>query len=363
MTTTIQLNEQEIYQQESEAFAQKAYAHYLGFAIAGMCIIGDRLGLFKDLAANGPATSAEFATRAGIVERYAREWLSAMACAEYLKYDPADQRFSLPRAHIPTLAEEGGPGFMGGIYQSAQSIEHGHISKLLKVFREGGGIAYSEYDENFWDGQDRFTISNLKHKLVQQYIPAMPDMLAALERGALVADVGCGRGGMLLILAEAFPRSRFVGYDAHAPNIAKAQANAQSAGVADRVRYVCQDASQGLPERCDIILSFDVLHHATNIVAFLHAIRGSLNPGGIYVCQEAMCADTLEGNIGPGGVMLYGAGVFGCVPQVLSEGDEAVGPAGLPFSKMRELCAQAGFGDVQLVPLENSEVNLYEIKL
>ena len=249
-----------------------------------------------------------------------------------------------------------------GFYQNAQFLEKGIFSKLMKVFHEGGGIAYSEYDENFWDGQDRFTVSNLKHRLVQNYIPAMPDVLAALERGALVADVGCGRGGMLLILAEAFPRSRFVGYDAHAPNIARAQSNARSAGVADRVRHVCRNAAQGLPEQYDIIMSFDVLHHAANVVDHLRAIRASLNPGGIYVCQEAVCSDKLEENIGPGGVMLYGAGVFGCVPQVLSECEDTVGPAGLPFSKMREFCTQAGFGNVRLVEFENADANIYEIK-
>lgn len=347
---------------ESQRFSEKAFADVMGAMNVFMCVFGDRLGLFKDLAMHGPASSSELAVRTGIVERMAREWLSQMACAGYLKYDPADGRFSMPPEHIPTLAEEGGPGFMGGLYQNFQSIEQGLLSKLLRAFRTGGGVAYSEYDDNFWDGQDRFSISNLRHTLVQQYIPAMPDVLAALARGAQVADVGCGRGGILLMLAEAFPQARFTGYDAYAPNIARAQVNVQAAGLADHVKYVCQDASRGLPERSDIILSFDVLHHATNVVAFLRTIRESLNPGGIYVCQEAACADTLEANIASGGAMLYASGVMACVPQVLSEGDEAVGPAGLPFSRMRVLTEQAGFSEIRLVPLEGAAINLYEIK-
>ena len=362
MTTTIESNNQEDDKQASEAFAQKSFADLIGFANVSMCVLGDRLGLFKDLAAHGPATSAEFAARTGIVERMGREWLSQMACAEYLKYDPADQRFSLPPAHAPILAEEGGPGFMGGMYQSLQSVENGLFGKLLHAFREGGGVAYSEYDDNYWEGLDRFSISNLKRSLVQYIIPAMPEVLVALERGALVADVGCGRGGVLQILAQAFPNSRFVGYDAHAPNIATAQKKAESAGMSDRVRYICLDASKGLPEPYDIILSFDVLHHATDVVAFLRTIRASLTPGGIYVCQEAMCADTLEGNMGPGGAMLYVSGVLVCVPQVLSESSEAVGPAGLSLSSMREYCARAGFGSVRLVAFENADANIYEIK-
>lgn len=348
-------------EEETQAFSQKAFADVLGFANVCMCVLGDRLGLFKDLAMNGPATSAELAARTGIVERYGREWLSQMACAQYLMYDPTNRRFSLPPGHAPTLAREGGSDFLGGLYQNFQSIEKGLFGKLLRVFREGGGIAYSEYDENFWDGQDRFTISNIKHTLIQKYIPAMPEVKAALERGMLVADVGCGRGGTLLLLTEAFPRSRFVGYDSLAPNIEKAQANSQAAGVTERLRYVCMDASHGLPERYDLILSFDVLHHATNVVAFLNSIHRSLNPGGIYVCQEAACADTLEENIGPGGAMLYASGVLACVPQVLSEGNETVGPAGLSFSRMKALCSQAGFTEMRLVPLEHAEANIYEI--
>lgn len=363
MTATDEPNKQTVDPQESQRFAKKAFADVVGFMNVCTSILGDRLGLFKDLAANGPATSAELAARTGIVERYAREWLSQMACAEYLKYDPADQRFSLPAAHAPTLAEEGGPDFMGGMYQNAQSIESGLFSKLLRAFREGGGVPYSDYDENYWEGQDRFSIGALKHTLVQKFIPAMPDVLARLERGAQVADVGCGSGGILLMLAQAFPLARFVGYDAHAPNIARAQANAQAAGLADRVRYVHHDATQKLPERYDIIFSFDTVHHATSILDFMRAIRDALNPGGIFVCSEAACADTLEANIGPGGAIMYAGSVFVCVPQVLSECDEALGSAGLTFSKMRTLYAQAGFGKLRLVPLEDAGANIYEIRV
>ncbi len=191
----------------------------------------------------------------------------------------------------------------------------------------------------------------------------MPDVQAALEGGALVADVGCGRGGVVLMLAQAFPRARFVGYDAFSPNIVKAQANSQAAGVTDRVRFVRHNASQELPERYDIVLSFDTLHHAINVLGFMRAIRESIHPNGISVCKEAACADTLEANIGPGGAIAYASGVLVCVPQVLSESDEALGVAGLPFSKMREPCAQAGFGNPRLVHLEDSSNNLYEIKL
>jgi 2-polyprenyl-3-methyl-5-hydroxy-6-metoxy-1,4-benzoquinol methylase len=348
--------------QESQSFAEKAFTDMLGFMNICMCVLGDRLGLFKDLVAHGPATSAELAARAGIVERYAREWLTQMACAGYLKYDPADGRFCLPPAHASTLAEEGGLNFMGGFYQNVQCVERGMFSKLIRAFREGGGIPYAEYDENFWDGLDRYTIGFLNHTLVQQYIPAMPEVQAALERGAKVADMGCGRGGVLLMLARAFPNSHFVGYDPYAPNINRAQAEAERAGLAERVQYYVHNATLEIPERYDVIFSFDATHHATDVLAYLSAIHLALNPGGIFVCSEAASADTLEGNIGPGGAILYASSVIVCVPQVLSEGDVALGNAGLPFSRMRVLTDQAGFGNIRLVPLEGAANNLYEIK-
>ncbi|OGO66771.1 MAG: hypothetical protein A2030_11365, partial [Chloroflexi bacterium RBG_19FT_COMBO_50_10] len=319
-------------------------------------------GLFKDLSVNGPATSIELAARTGIVVRYALEWLSQMACAEYLLYDPTDQRFSLPATHAAILAQEGGPGFLGGLYQNFQSIEDGVFSKLLRAFRDGGGISYSEYNADFWDGLDRYTMGGLKHTLIQQYLPAMPDVQAALELGAKVADVGCGRGGILLLLAEAFQRSRFVGYDAFAPNITRAKANAQAAGITDRVNYVHHNATMGLPEKYDVIFCFDTLHHATNVPGFMRTIYEALNPGGILVCSEAACADTLEENIGPGGATLYASSILVCVPQVLSEGNEAYGAAGITFSKMHQLAVNAGFKDPHLVPLENSANNIYEVR-
>lgn len=301
MTFNVGSNTQKVDPQEVQDFAQKAFRDILGCVNVYACVLGDRLGLFKDLAQNGPATSFELAARSGIAERYAREWLNQMACAEYLKYNPADKRFSLPPSHATVLAQEGEPSFLGGFYQSVKGMEDSIFSKLLQAFREGGGVSYAEYNSDFWDGQERFTIANLKHKLVQEYIPAMPDVQAALERGALVADLGCGRGGVILMLAQAFPRSHFVGYDAFAPSIEQAQANVVTSGVENQVRYICQDMSQGLREKYDVIFCFDSLHHATNIPKLLRDIRAALKPGGIFVCVEGMCTDTLEDNIGPGG--------------------------------------------------------------
>ena len=343
-----------------ESFAQKAFADIIGFMNVCICLLGDRLDLFKDLAAHGPATSAELAARTGIVERYAREWLSQMACAEYLGYDPATQRFHLPEAHRTALADEGAPGFLGGIYQNVQTLEQGMFSKLLRAFRDGGGIPYADYDENYWDGLERSLAASTYPFLVEHAIPSLPEVQAALTRGVQVADVGCGRGRLLITLAQAFPASSFVGYDTYAPNIARARANAATAGVADRVGFEHYNVAEGLPAQADLILSVDSLHHAVNIPRVLAVIHAGLAPGGTYLCSEAVVADTLEGNIGPNGAMAYASGVLVCVPTVLAESDEAVGVAGLPPIRMRELSTAAGFSQIRLVSLEGG--SFYELR-
>ncbi len=362
MATRSEVNQPAPDDHGSPTFTTKAFGDVVGFLNVCMCVLGDRLGLFKELATNGPATTSELAERTGIQDRYAREWLSQMTCAEYLSYDPPSQRFRLPDAHQAVLAAEGHPEFLGGIYQNFQSIEQGLFSKLLRAFRDGSGIPYADYDDNYWEGLERALMPLYTNELVGRYIPALPDVQAALERGALIADIGCGRGTALIALAQAFPRSRFVGYDAVEPNIARAQANAQRAGVADQVQFIHHDTMDGLPERYDVIMSFDSLHHAVKVVQMLHVIREALQPAGMYVCSEPACANSIEENIGPGGAMLYASGVLVCVPTVRADGGEGLGAAGLPEAKMRDLCDQVGFTHVRLVPWEGASKNVYEIR-
>ena len=343
-----------------EAFMHKIVGDLGGMTATIMCMIGDRLGLFKDLAANGPATSAEMASRAGINERYAREWLGGMASAGYLEYDPTSSRFTLPAEHAPALAQEAGPMFLGGIYQMLPS-QLGLFDQLIHAFQQGGGIHQSAYDDNMWDGLDRFTNSWFENLLLQQWIPAMPGVQSKLERGVSVADVGCGRGRALIKLAQAFPNSRYVGFDVFGPTIAKATANAEAAGVADRVSFQEQDVSKGLPEEYDVITTFDVVHDAVDPRGLLRVIRQSLKPDGSYVLVDINCSDKLEENAGPLGSLFHGISILYCMTTSLAGGGEGLGTLGLPESKVRELCAEAGFSSVRKLPLENPFNNIYEV--
>src|SRR6266436_8979207 len=237
--------QQSVDQAKTEAFLGKVLTDTSGMTTTIMASIGDRLGLFKQLA-HGPATSAQLATRADINERYAREWLGAMASAGYVAYDPASERFTLPTEHLPVLAQENGPIFFGGIHQMLAGMV-GPLNQLIQAFQHGGGVPQSAYDHNMWDGLERFTSGWFENLLVPVWLPAMPEVQANLERGALVADVGCGQGKALIKLAQTYPQSRYVGYDSFAPSIEQAKANAEAAGVADRVRFEQRDVSPGLP--------------------------------------------------------------------------------------------------------------------
>jgi 2-polyprenyl-3-methyl-5-hydroxy-6-metoxy-1,4-benzoquinol methylase len=342
-----------------QAFMGKVMGDNASAVVTVMAGIGDRLGLFKALV-QGPATSSELSERAHIHERYAREWLKEMTCAGYLEHDPASQRFTLPPEHIPVLAQEGGPFFLGGGFQLMMG-EIGAYNQLLQAFQHGGGVAMEAYDPSTWDGMERFSAGMYEHMLVSMYLPSMPDVKAKLEHGADVADIGCGHGKALIKLAQTYPRSRYVGYDGFAPSIVRAKANAQEAGVADRIRYEHRDASQGLPEQYDVITTFDVVHDAVSPQGLLRAIHEGLRPGGRYVCVEFNGSDKLEENAGLVGSLFYGVSILYCMTTSLAGHGEGLGTLGLPETKLRELAAEAGFGEVKRFPTEVPFKALYEM--
>ena len=345
----------------TEAFVHKVLGDASGAFTTTLAVLGDRLGLFKELAARGPATSEELAKRSSINERYAREWLGGMAAAGYLEYDPKTRRFTLPPEHAPALAQEKGPFFFGGVYQMFPAMV-GVMDQLTVAFRKGGGVAQSAYHASFWDGLERFTAGWFENLLAQQWVPAMPDVTAKLEAGVAVADVGSGRGQALFKLARQFPRSRYVGYDVFAPAVAEANANARAEGLADRVRFEQCDAANGLPESYDVITTFDVVHDAARPRDLLHAIRQALRPDGIYVCLDINASHRLEENLGPLGAFFHGVSVLYCMTTSLAGGGEGLGTLGFNEATVRKLCAEAGFGAVRRVPLENPFNILYEIR-
>jgi len=349
-----------IDQAKMGAFMSRALGDMTGWMLSVLCALGDRLGLFTALAA-GPATSDELAARAGVGARYAREWLSALASAGYIEYDAASGRFTLPVEHALVLAFEGGPAFLGGACQQMAGLAR-PLDLVTRAFREGGGVAEEAYGDDLRQGMERMSATWLDHLLVQAWLPGVDGVTAALARGARVADVGCGSGRALVALARAFPTSRFVGYDASAAAIARARASAEAAGVANRVRFERREVRDALPGAYDLITTFDALHDFAWPGEALRAIRAALAPGGTYLLLESNCSERLEENAGPVGTILYGTSLLYCLPTALARADDALGTLGLPETRIRALCAEAGLRHVRRVPIQHPFNALYEIR-
>jgi len=348
------------HQAKQEAFVHKVLGDTSATMTTLLASIGDRLGLFKNLAANGPSTSAELAQRTGTNERYVREWLGGMTTAGYLEYDAPTRRFSLPAEHAAVVAAEGGPFFFGGVYEMIPALV-AVIDQVTEAFRKGGGVRQVNYPSAMWDGLERFTASWFNNLLLQQWIPAMPIVQSKLERGARVADVGCGRGRALIKLAQAFPACKYFGYDVYGPAVEEATARAKTAGLHDRVTFQQVDVSNGLPGQYDVITTFDVIHDAVDPLGVLRALRRALAPDGVYVCLDINCSDKLEENVGPLGALFHGFSVLYCMTTSLAWGGTGLGTVGFHERKVQEMCSEAGFHGVRKVPLENPFNNLYEI--
>ena len=233
-------------------FTGRVLADSAAAATIVLAALGDRTGLFKDLAAHGPATSGELASRAGLSERYVREWLAGMFAAGYLDYDDAQQRYALPAEHAPALATEPGPAFFGGVHQELIGAIQ-RYDQVAEAFRRGGGVRPADLHPDVWAGTSRFTAQWHQNMLVQQWLPLVPETTAKLRAGARVADVGCGTGQALIALARAFPSITATGYDVHLPSVEQARRAAAEAGLGNRVSYQVLDAAAGLPRilRCD----------------------------------------------------------------------------------------------------------------
>ncbi|MEV4414798.1 methyltransferase domain-containing protein [Catellatospora sp. NPDC049609] len=342
-----------------EAFAGRVMGDTSAWMVTTMAAIGDRLGLWQALADGGSQTSAELAGRTGTAERYVREWLSSMASHGYLEHDPHTERFTLPAAHVPVLAVAG-PAYFGGLHQALYGLT-GVLGQVTDAFRHGGGVPLAAYPQDWWRGLERFTDGWFEHLLPGVWLPALPQVHAALERGADVADVGCGRGRALISLAQAYPAGRYTGFDIHPESVAAAREAAQAAGVADRVRFEVCDVSAGIPGDYDVITTFDVIHDAADPLGMLKVIRGALRPHGRYVCLDINASHHLPDNAGALGAYFYGISVLFCLTTSLAQHGAGLGTCGFNEHTARKLCAEAGFGTVERVDIDNPFNILYEI--
>jgi SAM-dependent methyltransferase len=284
---------------------------------AATVVVGDKLGIYKAIAEQ-PGTAKALAARTQTDPRYLREWLSAQAASGYVQYDPASDTFSLSEEQTLALAVEGSPAFIPGAFQIAVA-QFKAIPKMIQTFKTGLGVGWHEHDAALFHGTERFFRPGYAANLVTSWIPALDGMKSKLEAGARVADVGCGHGASTIIMAQAFPQSRFIGFDYHEPSIAHARESARSAGLGDRVSFEVASAKTFTGEGYDLVTVFDCLHDMGDPVGASAHVRQSLAKDGTWMIVEPFANDRLEDNLNPIGRIFYSASTFICTPASRSQ--------------------------------------------
>ncbi len=312
------MNVGEIDEAKLEAFMGKAVGDMGAIISAPLMVIGEKLGLYRAMAHAGPLTSQEIAERSGASERYVREWLGNQAAGGYVTYDPETDRYTLPDEHALALADEDSPFYILGVYESVASL-YADEERITEAFRTGQGMGWHEHDHRLFRGTERFFRPGYRAHLASSWIPALDGVQQKLERGAKVADVGCGHGASTIIMAEAFPSSEFFGFDYHAASIERAQEAARQAGVEDRITFAVGSAKEYPGEGYDLVCVFDCLHDMGDPVGAAAHVLSTLDGDGTWMIVEPFAGDRVEENLNPVGRVFYGASTMICTPASLSQ--------------------------------------------
>jgi SAM-dependent methyltransferase len=289
-------------------------ASYGGFMIS----LGRKLGFYKTMAGAGPLTSAELAQRAGCGERYVREWLNSQAAGGYVAYDAATCTYELPAEQAYVLADETSPVHIPPAFEVIASMWFDE-EKTIEAIRGDQGVPWGDHHGRLFCGVAAFFRPGYQANLVESWLPALDGVTAKLETGARVADVGCGYGHSTIIMAQAYPNSRFWGFDAHPGSVAAARRNAEEAGVADRVTFEVAKAKDFPAQGYDLVCFFDCLHDLGDPVGAANHAFGALKPDGTVMLVEPFAADRLEDNLNPVGRLYYAASTTLCCAHSLSE--------------------------------------------
>lgn len=307
----------EANQEKLDAFLGKMVGDLGAIATGAAVLLGDRLGLFKAMREGGRMTAAELAARTGTQERLVREWLSGLAAAGYVEYDEATDGFHLSPEQELVFADEDSPAFMAGAFEVLSSMWIDE-EKVSRAFRSGKGVGWHEHSACLFRGTERFFRSGYNANLIDSWLPALDGVVEKLEGGAAVADVGCGHGASTVLMARAFPRSRFFGFDYHAPSIERAREAAEEAGVSANTQFEVASAKT-YPGTYDLVAFFDCLHDMGDPAGAAAHVRRSLKPDGTWMIVEPFAHDHLSANLNPVGRIYYAASTFVCTPASLSQ--------------------------------------------
>lgn len=314
----------------------------LGALLTGALVVtGDKLGLYKAMAGAGKITPAELAQRTGTVERYVREWLAAQAAAGYVSYDPQSGRYYLSEEQTIALTDESSPAFVLGGFQVTTAALKAE-PRVREAFRTGKGVGWHEHDPDLFQGTERFFRPGYNANLVSSWIPALEGVKAKLDKGATVADVGCGHGASTVIMAKAFPKSTFVGFDYHSPSVDAARKRAAEVGVSDRVKFE-QASAKDYPGTYDFVAFFDCLHDMGDPVGAASHVRSSLQSDGTWMIVEPFANDDLKDNLNAIGRVYYSASTLICTPASLSQEVGLALGAQAGEARLREVVTRGGF--------------------
>ncbi len=285
---------------------------------APLIVIGDKLGLYRAMGDGVPVTPAQLAERTGTAERYIREWLNANAAGSFVEYDAANGTYFMTPEQALALAQDDTPIHLPGFYHMLASVMKDE-EKIAQIYRTGKGMAWHEHERGLFEGCERFFRPTYLANLVSSWIPALDGVEKKLKTGARVADIGCGHGASTLLMAKAYPKSQFIGFDYHAPSIETARKKAKAAQVSDRVTFQVAP-SKGFPGTdYDLVAFFDCLHDMGDPAGAARHVRESLAPGGTWMIVEPFAHDEVAQNLNPIGRIMYSASASVCVPCSLSQ--------------------------------------------
>jgi SAM-dependent methyltransferase len=343
----------------TQAFAEKALGIVNGGFLSLMLSVGHRTGLLDTLATLEPATSDRIAAAAGLNERYVREWLGAMVTGRIIEYDPVTRTYWLPREHAASLTRAAGPDNLAELAQIVAML--GQVeSAIVGVFRNSGGVDYRAF-ERFHALMAESSRTTLAATLLTRTLPLVPGLVDRLDAGIDVLDIGCGEGVAIRMMAQRFPRSRFVGVDIAAEAIATARAEAEAARLTN-ARFQAQDAATfSSPASFDFITAFDAIHDQAAPRRVLRVIREALRPDGVFLMVDIAASSRLEGNLdNPLAPFLFTVSTMHCMTVSLAHGGEGLG-ACWGEEKAREFLAEAGFTSVEVSRVEGDPLNAYYV--
>ncbi|MFC4950240.1 class I SAM-dependent methyltransferase [Pseudonocardia sp. GCM10023141] len=336
-------------------FARHLFGVYTDGALAFMIDLGHRTGLFVAAAA-GPAGSTELAERAGLQERYVREWLGAMVTGEIMTYEPETGSYTLPPEHVACLTGDGSKNMAP--MAAMVALLGRNLDGIEQAFRTGGGVPYSAFSPDFTGVMDQLNRRPLDELLVSAWLPLVPGLTEQLTAGVRVADVGCGSGHALAVLGAAFPASTFTGYDIAEDAIARGRAEVVAAGLTNVTFEVADVAALAPAAPLDVVFAIDAVHDQADPGAVLQGVHDALVPGGTFVMVDMAATTALEGNVGnPFAPWIYAISTLHCMTVSLAAGGAGLGAA-WGEQLARQMLATAGFGPVTTNPAPGQALNL-----